>query len=206
MNFKPIQQQQGAALAVGLILLLIITLMGYAGMKGTMLQEKMAAGLHNRSLAFSGANSGIRAGEEYLYNMVQTTNGVNVKGTPNGRFYGIYSHLDSDDQDPTQGLNTIVEGFKERNWTSSAGINHQHDFTTASFNGALKRQPQYIIEELVGAGVFMLDSQEFGSVGGSDANIQKAFLVTGKSPSGDGKTISLAQSMYTVVVSSSSSN
>lgn len=201
-----LKHQQGAALAVGLILLLIITLMGYAGMKGTMLQEKMAAGLHNRSLAFSGANSAVRHGEEFLYNLVQQTNGVNVKGTPNAMFYGIYSHLEDKEGDPILGVNKAVKKFQERNWTSSAGMDHQHDFTSASYNGALERRPQYIIEELVGAGVNSVNSQEFGSVGGSDANIQKAFLITGKGPSGDGNTVTLSQSMYTVVVSSSSSN
>ena len=40
-----IKNQKGAVLAVGLILLLIITLMGYVGMKGTILQEKMAAAI-----------------------------------------------------------------------------------------------------------------------------------------------------------------
>lgn len=200
-------KQQGAALAVGLILLLIITLMGYASMKGTMLQEKMAAGLHNRSLAYAGANSAVRAGEEFIFNLVQQTNGVNIKGTPDAKFYGIYSHLNTLDSDPIQGLNTTVEGFKQRNWTSSAGIDHSHDFTSASSNGALERRPQYIVEEIVGAGSQALDSQEFGAAnGGGDGNIQKAFLITGKGPSGDGNSIALTQSMYTVVVSSSSTN
>ncbi|MCX7544582.1 pilus assembly PilX family protein [Marinicella gelatinilytica] len=198
-------KQQGAALVVGLILLLIITLMGYASMKGTMLQEKMAAGLHNRSLAYAGANSAVRAGEEFIFNLVQQTNGVNIKGTPGGMFYGIYSYLDTLDSDPTQGLNTTVEAFKKRNWTSSAGTDHLHDFTNASFNGALERRPQFIVEEIVGAGAQTMDSQEFGAASG-DGNVQKAFLITGKGPSGDGNSIALTQSMYTVVVSSSSSN
>lgn len=199
------KQQQGAALAVGLILLLIITLMGYAGMKGTMLQEKMAAGLHNRSLAMAGANSAVRAGESFLYNLIDSTNSVQAYGTPAGSFYNIYSQLSSI-SNPTSPVNPIVELFKQRNWTSSAGTVHGNDFTTSTYNGALAQQPQYIIEELP------YEFDDVGSkdddlpYGGSDTEEQKVFLVTGKSPSGDGRTIALVQSMFTAVISSSSTN
>ena len=67
MNMR--KHQQGAALAIGLILLLIITLSGYVSMKGTILQEKMAIGLHNRALSNNGANSALRGGESFLYNL-----------------------------------------------------------------------------------------------------------------------------------------
>ncbi len=208
MKHQSIHHQQGAALAVGLILLLIITLMGYAGMKGTMLQEKMAAGLHNKSLAHSGANSAVRAGETYLYNLVSQTNGVNVEGTPAGSLFNIYSHYQTP-KNAASGLNTVVEKFKERNLSSTAGTAHSHNFTSSSYNGALSNQPQFIIEELQsvisGGGE---GSQEFasGAGGGSDGSVQKAFLVTGKSTSGDGNTILMNQSMYTVVVDSSPTN
>jgi len=200
------KQQQGAALAVGLILLLIITLMGYTGMKGTMLQEKMAAGLHNRSLAMAGANSAVRAGESFLYNLIDSTNSVQAMGTPAGSFYDIYSQLSSQ-TDLTAPVNPIVKLFKQRNWTSNAGTVHANDFMTSSYNGALSQQPQYIIEELpykYSDG----GSQEDGGgpSGGGDVDEQKVFLVTGKSPSGDGRTIALIQSMFTAVVSSSSTN
>jgi Tfp pilus assembly protein PilX len=199
------KQQQGAALAVGLILLLIITLMGYAGMKGTMLQEKMAAGLHNRSLAMAGANSAVRAGESFLYNLIDSTNSVQAFGTPAGSLYNIYSQLSSR-TDLTSPVNPIVELFKQRNWTSSAGTVHASDFTTSSYNGALAQQPQYIIEELPYKFEDDGSKDDRNGSGGSDIEEQKVFLVTGKSPSGDGRTIALVQSMFTAVVSSSSTN
>jgi len=200
-----IKHQQGAALAVGLILLLIITLMGYAGMKGTMLQEKMAAGLHNRSLAMAGANSAVRAGESFLYNLIDSTNSVQASGTPSGSFYNLYSQL-SDTNDPTSPINPTVELFKQRNWTSSAGTVHGNNFTASSYNGGLSQQPEYIIEELQ----YEVDnggSDDFDKRGGPDnSDTQKVFLITGKSPSGDGRTIVTVQSMFTAVISSSSSN
>jgi len=210
-------KQQGAALAVGLILLLIITLMGYTGMKGTMLQEKMAAGLHNRSLANAGANSALRAGEDFLYNLVENTNGVIPQGTPNGVLQGIYSRLatdpsDEDDfLDPTDPLNPTVVAFKQQNWLHPAGVEHTFDFTTINNNGALYSTPVYIIEEISGVSGALDNTQSWGNLGGgsgggSAGNNLRNYLITGKSMSGDGKTISLVQSTYTVVPSSSATN
>lgn len=204
-NLKTPQQQSGAALAVGLILLVIITLMGYASMKGTMLQEKMAAGLHNRALAQGGANSALRAGEDYLYHLIEYTNGVNVRGTPNGSLFRVYSYL-QDPDDATQGLNNTVSGFKQRNTVSAVGTETAYDFATQGNVGArLKTKPRYLVEQVEGIDSGSGTSQQFGS-GASSGNLaeQKVFLVTGKSQSGDGKTFGINQSMYSVAVSAPS--
>lgn len=207
-NMTNIGAQQGAALAVGLILLLIITLMGYTGMKGTMLQERMAAGLHNRSLASAGANSALRAAEDFLYNLVENTNGVIPEGTPNGSLQGIYSQL-VDPSDPTSDVNPIPEAFKLRNWNHSNGVEHNFDFTSVNNNGALAQSPEYLIEEIQVEGGAGLNTQVTGAGGGSGSSAGsnlRNYLITGKSLSGDGKTISLVQSTYTVVPSSSATN
>jgi type IV pilus assembly protein PilX len=56
----------GAALFISLVFLLILTVIGLAGMQNTSLQEKMAGHLRERSLAFQAAESALRAGETYL--------------------------------------------------------------------------------------------------------------------------------------------
>jgi type IV pilus assembly protein PilX len=56
----------GAALFISLIFLLILTVIGLAGMQNTSLQEKMAGHMRERSLAFQAAESALRAGEVYL--------------------------------------------------------------------------------------------------------------------------------------------
>lgn len=202
-----IQKQNGAALIVGLLLLVIITLMAYTSMKGTMLQEKMAAGLHNITLAKGGANTAVRNGESFIYNLVNQTNGVQISGTPNGLMSDIYSYYNVLD-DPTSGINSNIKAFSERNWNSTAGTIHDHNFTTVHVNAKLKNNPQYIIYELPftkgdsGSNKF---SKAGGSTGSSKAE-NKAFAVIGKSDSGDGKTFSLVRSLYTAVVSSGSTN
>lgn len=56
-------RQRGLALAVVLILLLVMTLLGLASMRGTLLQERMSASLTDRSRSFQAAEAALRQGE-----------------------------------------------------------------------------------------------------------------------------------------------
>jgi type IV pilus assembly protein PilX len=60
---NPPGRQQGVALAVALILLLVVTVIGLASMRGTSLQERMSANMYDRSLAFQRAEAALRAAE-----------------------------------------------------------------------------------------------------------------------------------------------
>lgn len=55
------QRQQGAVLAVALILLLVITVIGVSTFKATGLEEKMAANAQFKSIVFQGSESAIAA-------------------------------------------------------------------------------------------------------------------------------------------------
>ena len=57
------RQERGAALIVSLILMVLITLVGVASLRGVVLEEKMASNFYDRSLAFQSAEAGLRAGE-----------------------------------------------------------------------------------------------------------------------------------------------
>lgn len=59
-------QQQGAALIVGLIMLLLLTIVGVAGMRETLLQEKMVGNMRDREVALQAAESALRAGENLV--------------------------------------------------------------------------------------------------------------------------------------------
>ena len=63
--FRP-KTQQGATLVVVLILLLVMTLLGLASLRGTVLEERMSANLLDRSLAFQVAESALREAETRL--------------------------------------------------------------------------------------------------------------------------------------------
>lgn len=57
------QRQRGVALVVALILLVVMTLVGLAGMRTVTLEEKMTASTFDRSLAFQAAESALREAE-----------------------------------------------------------------------------------------------------------------------------------------------
>lgn len=66
MNIQPHflgRREQGISLLVVLVLLLIMTLLGLAILRGTMLEERMAGNMYERSLAFQAAESALREGE-----------------------------------------------------------------------------------------------------------------------------------------------
>lgn len=59
-------RQQGVALVVALVLLLIVTMIGLASMRGTSLQERMSANMFDRSLAFQRSEAALRAAERAI--------------------------------------------------------------------------------------------------------------------------------------------
>lgn len=60
------QNQSGAVLIVGLIVLLVMTILGVSALQTTVLQEKMTGNLRQTSLAFQAAEAGIQAGLSYI--------------------------------------------------------------------------------------------------------------------------------------------
>jgi type IV pilus assembly protein PilX len=63
-----LRTQRGVALVVALVLLVVATLIGLAGIRGTNLQERMSANMYDRSLAFQRAESALRAAERAITN------------------------------------------------------------------------------------------------------------------------------------------
>ncbi|WP_226648783.1 PilX N-terminal domain-containing pilus assembly protein [Microbulbifer variabilis] len=56
--------QQGATLLVGLVILLLMTFIGLAAIRGSGMQELMAGNMRDRQLAFQAAEAGLRIAEE----------------------------------------------------------------------------------------------------------------------------------------------
>lgn len=58
--------QRGAALAVGLIMLLTLTLIGMASMQSSIMQEKMTGNSRDLGIAFQSGEHALRVGERWL--------------------------------------------------------------------------------------------------------------------------------------------
>ena len=61
-----LQQQAGAALVIGLIFLLMLSLLGVASMRSTGLQERMASSFDDANTAFQSAELAVRDGERLI--------------------------------------------------------------------------------------------------------------------------------------------
>lgn len=57
------KRQQGVALVVALIFMLILSIIGISSMQGTSIQEKMAGNLRDQYSAFNAAEAALRQGE-----------------------------------------------------------------------------------------------------------------------------------------------
>lgn len=75
--------QRGVALVVALILLVVATLIGLSGVRGTNLQERMSANMYDRSLAFQRAEAALRAAEAAITSnwQIATLGGVDCSPT-----------------------------------------------------------------------------------------------------------------------------
>lgn len=60
------RRQRGAILFTSLILLLVMTMLILASVRGTVTQERMASNLYDRSLAFQAAEAALREAEQWL--------------------------------------------------------------------------------------------------------------------------------------------
>ncbi len=60
------RSQDGAALAISLIMLLLLTILGITAMQTTTTQERMAGNARERNNAFQVGEAGLSAGETYL--------------------------------------------------------------------------------------------------------------------------------------------
>lgn len=73
--------QRGIALAVVLILLVVITLLALAAMRGTVLQQRMSSSVSDRGLAFQAAEAALREGEAKAGDNPRTKAGFPADGT-----------------------------------------------------------------------------------------------------------------------------
>lgn len=135
--------EKGAVLMVTLLILIVLTLLGTAGVKTTTLEEKMSGNYRDNNLAFQAAEAGLREAENFLDLKVNAVDGDYTD-------YGT----------ATSGLYKFVLGSSQARWDYITDNNLWDDASTTieygtSFGGLtssalpvpLAKQPRYIIEE-----------------------------------------------------------
>jgi type IV pilus assembly protein PilX len=65
-RFTPLPHERGVALIISLVLLLVMTILGLAGVRSISSQERMVAQTYDRSVAFQAAESTLRGAETLI--------------------------------------------------------------------------------------------------------------------------------------------
>jgi len=145
-TFPAPQRQRGVVLIIALVMLLILTLIGVAGLRDTQLQERMAGGAQDRELALQAAETALREAEQAI------ASGSIVDSSSTAQ-YKNYEASDGGtdniaDLQRTNSGTPVTEAVYWRDvydWTGNSGNNSF--IVTTSLSG-LSSQPLYVIERL----------------------------------------------------------
>ena len=188
------QKQNGVALAIALILLVIMTLLGLSGVRTVGLEEKMASNTYDRSLAFQAAEAALRAGED----AAQAQSLVNNAGFP------VY--VDADNTCPAAAVNTCNAGLCARpdkdceaRWTAATfdWINSTSAAAALNLGPLAGGVPRYFIEYL--GNNYPNDPDDPNSCSGGPGTpgcTSMRYRVTSISNTGAGRAGVVLQSIY----------
>jgi type IV pilus assembly protein PilX len=165
------RREQGAALFVSLIILLLMTMIGVTAMQTTTLQERMAGSTRDLNLAFQAAEAALREAEDFLdAASLPDFNGTN----------GLY-RFDPVASDPS----TSVPVWKKSDWSWSNAREYQGTLSD------LHAKPRYVIEELPAA-------HGMGESIAADEPLLDSgmYRVTARAVGGSGSSAAILQSTY----------
>lgn len=126
-------RQRGVALVVALVLLVLVTLVGLAAIRGTTMQQKMTANFYDREVAFQSAEAALRAAASIV---AATPNAAFIYDCSPGSPNVCLSNPFVDPNMPNGAVQTVPTG-------AAAG-----QFTVSDVSAS---QPQFIVENM---GVF----------------------------------------------------
>ncbi len=171
LNTAPRKKQQGAVLAISLIMLLVMTLVGVAAMQNTVMEEKMAGNMGNAARSLQAAESALRAAETFLA----------AGGLPafDGSAAGLYKQED---------VGTAPIFMSSTVWNSSTT---SVTYGTSLYGIPTANLPKYIIEEL--APVPDLSGSQAADEPLPDATV---YRITARGVDGTGNTVTRLQSIY----------
>ncbi|MCB1961362.1 MAG: hypothetical protein KDE68_12695 [Rhodocyclaceae bacterium] len=153
-------RQNGSALIVGVIFLLVMTMLGLTAMQTTTLEERMSGNMRDRGLAFQAAEMALRAGD------------ADALTSPTGN--GVFDYLSSPAPDETTASNWKVAA-NVRAW--NPGLSSLAS-ASATFPN-LSEEPQYWIEKRP-------NKSEGGTLEGAVAPTVEVYDITARSTGASG--------------------
>jgi type IV pilus assembly protein PilX len=186
-------RQRGVVLAVGLILLLVMSLVMVVAMSGSILQERMAGALRNESIADAGADSALRDGELWVWNQIQAQQAQLTVPGPSGAFPMAVD-------DPVAKLFRSSYGWEpggNQYGTAGSGI----AFTADPYY-TMAETPAFIVELLgdVSPGSDGQDKAEAYDEGANPGSRESLYYyrITGRSTGGSDGVVRAVQSTFSV--------
>lgn len=175
------RRQEGVALFIALVVLLIITVLGISGLQTTTLEERMAASARDRDIAFQAAEAALAQGEDFARNVGVTDLAIfdaNAAG-----FYRPVSDAATDD------------------WWQTVDWRNDNTLPQVAVNVAgVSTQPKFIIEyvERLLPGE---DTLNINNVGGSVGSPSDIFRITAFATGGSDRASVMLQTTYGAVLS-----
>lgn len=167
------KSQKGITLIVGLIMVLLISIIGLAAIRGSGLQEQMAGNMRDLHLAFEAAEAALTTGEDEIY---FSSNPTTLIGQA-----GFYNSFDRPGSDYWLGL-----GDAPFDWSADA----------LAYEGNLdyvNEQPKYVVEQVV----FLDPGSDGGAAGWQDVQNQEPrvmYRITARGTGGNENTQVVLQS------------
>jgi type IV pilus assembly protein PilX len=164
--------QHGATLIIGLIMLLLLTLIGVAGIRDTTLQERMVGGERDRALAQQAAESALRIAEKTLPPtpaIVALTSTQLLRG----------------------GLSETAYWQKTTSWAGAVTVT---GLPTAS---GLAESPKYVIEKMPLSYSGIDGTVNAGSVGATETVVD--YRITARGVGSTTDAVVILQTMYRLV-------
>ncbi|MBI5780283.1 MAG: pilus assembly protein [Rhodocyclales bacterium] len=176
---------EGFALIIALIMLLILTILGVVAVRVVALEEKMAGEVYDRNLALQAAEAALRVGEAAAENQSKLS-------PPNS---GFPSYTDADGTCPSTALNNCSGGLCSipdkdclERWQNSS-FTQWVSATTVDLGDLSGNTPQYYVEHL-GGNFPCTDG------GATDPKNCNRYRITARSNPGTGRATVMLQSVY----------
>ena len=177
------RRQDGIALFIALVVLLIITVLGISGLQTTTLEERMAAGARDRDIAFQAAEAALAQGETFVEGL-GVTGIVQFDANSNGLFR------------PKTGA--------DADWWEDGVLDWGTDgravtVTVGDANSPVAAEPTYIVEYMtrVLAGDDALNVSNVGAAVGAPTDI---FRITARGTGGSLRANVMLQATYGVII------
>ncbi len=168
-------RQQGMVLVVAMIMVLLMTIVGLAAIRGSNLQERMAGNMRDLQLRFQAAEAGLREGESHLLD-------ANFDAVP-----GFTSLSGNNGFRPNMNFEKPIGEWIKADWEAHAAV--------ATVNVSMPEQPMYVIEELSVNPLLLAQMFGSGFDQGSDMELQ-IYRVSARYADEESGAVSVLQSTY----------